>query len=71
MLVWPALECIVRIDNVSFTRGRRVSKRIILHYAFQEEDQVPCKISGSAHSLPNIYICRYGRTDNHQIFKKG
>ena len=30
--VWPALECIARNGDISFTRGRRVKKIIILHY---------------------------------------
>ena len=40
------IKCIVRNDDVSFTRNKRVNERIIHHYTFQEEVQFPCKISG-------------------------
>ena len=38
-------SCIVRNDDVSFTRNKRVNEKIILQYTFQEEVQFPCKIS--------------------------
>ena len=40
------IKCVVRNDDVSFTRNKRVNERIIHHYTLQEEVQFPCKISG-------------------------
>ena len=37
------IKCIVRNDDVSFTRKKRVNEHL---YTFQEEVQFPCKISG-------------------------
>ena len=34
------------VDDVSFTRNKRVNERIIRHYTFLKEVQFPCKISG-------------------------
>ena len=35
------IKCIVRNDDVSFTRNKRVNKRIIHSYTFQGEVQLP------------------------------
>ena len=40
------IKCIVRNDDVGFTRNKRVNERIIHYYTFQEEVEFPCKISG-------------------------
>ena len=51
--VWPALKCIVRNDDVSFTRSRRVNKRIILHYTSSRKTSFHAKFQAQClHGLP-------------------
>ena len=35
------------IDDISITRSKRVNEKIILRYTVQDNDQFPCKSSGS------------------------
>ena len=41
------MACIVRTDDISITRSKRVNEKIILRYTVQDNDQFPCKGSGS------------------------
>ena len=41
------MACIVRTDDISITRSKMVNEKIILCYTVQDEDQFPCKSSGS------------------------
>ena len=46
MYVDMACIIIVRTDEISITRSKRVNEKIILRYTVQDNDQFPCKSSG-------------------------
>ena len=44
-IMYVDMACIVRTDDISTRRSKRVNEKIILCYTVQDKDQFPCKSS--------------------------
>ena len=43
IVMYVDMACIVRTDDISITRSKRVNEKIILRYTVQDNDQFPCR----------------------------
>ena len=59
------MACTVTTDDISIIRNKRVDEKIILRYTVQDDDQFPCKSSGSwfiriiSYDIDMAYIIMY------------
>ena len=61
IVMYVDMACIVRTDDISITRSKRVNEKSILRYTVQDNDQFPCKSSISSLTLL-LLVTQYGST---------